>query len=274
MPSPTYLAIPNYNMATQLERLLPTVVNRGYEHVYIFDDHSTDNSEQVVSTFQTQGVSFVGSTENKGAASMRNRILEYQQKGIVHFLDSDVTLEGSGNVTNSIRDAFERHPEAGAIGFRVLNPDNSQYDWNFGPKRKLFDGLTWRSLDWYEQTENNICKRVLRHLFKQRWDNFWTYTHPESAEHEQQVGAAVECNLAVRLEDFSRVNGFDGTLRFHEIHSLALKFNSVDRTVWYVPELPVLKHSEVDVRTNRKQEMHRAQLLLDFKRLTGQYKIP
>lgn len=271
MNPPVFLAIPNYNMASQLKRLLPAVINRGYKHIYVLDDCSSDNSAEVTNTFKADGVSFVKNSRNRGAGATRNLILLQQQKGIVHFLDADVAPQGLNNLTASIIAAFERHPMAGAIGFRVFNPDKTQYDWNFGPRRKLVDGLTWKSLDAYERTDSSGKKQLLKMLFKPKWDSFWTYTHPDSAEHEQEVGAAVECNLAVRLEDFAKVGGFDAALRYHEIHSLACKLRSLGKTIWYVPDVPVIKHSEIDVRTNRAQEMRRAQWLLDLKRLTRRY---
>jgi len=260
-------------MGSQLERILPTVINRGYKNIYILDDASTDNSEQVASKYKKHGVIFVKASTNKGAGANRNRVLDYQSEGIVHFLDADVTLKGKHQVTNEINKAFDRHPDAGAIGFRVFNSDGTQYDWNFGPKRKLIDGVIWQSFDWYEKTRNKNFKKILKKLFCQRWNSFWTYTHLESAEKEQQVGAVVECNFAVKLDDFLRVNGFDDSLRFHEIHSLALKLDSINRSIWYIPALPVYKFDEVEVRTNRKQEYKRSRWLLDYKRLTGKYNV-
>ena len=273
MKTAVYLAIPNYNMADQLERLVASALDAGYEHIYVLDDCSSDHSQEIVAQFESQGVSFIPSNVNKGAGATRNQILNYQSSGIIHFLDADVNLVSANGSADNIRAAFARHPDAGAIGFQVLNPDKTQYDWNFGPKRKLIDGLTWKSFKLYKQINSNRARLLLERVFKQRWDNFWTYTHPESGQHEQQVGAAVECNLAVRLEDFQKVDGFDGALRFHEIHSLALRLRSIAKTIWYVPEVAIIKHDEVEVRANRKQEMRRALWLLDFKRLTGQYKI-
>ena len=269
--TPVFAAIPNYNMGQQLKRLLPTLINRGYAHIYVLDDNSTDDSSKVAAKFIDSGVTFITSESNVGAGATRNRILDYQTKGIVHFLDADMKLLGRDNVADNIRAAFRQHPEAGCIGFRVLNPDKSQYDWNFGPIRQLKDGVVWLSYNIYSHSRSQILHSTLQKLFQVEWQKWWTYMHINDADIEHKVGVVAECNMAVRLEDFAKVQGFDRDLRFHEIHSLALKLKSIGKIIWYVPEVPSIIYDEIDVRPKRKREIRRASRTLVIKRLTGQY---
>jgi N-acetylglucosaminyl-diphospho-decaprenol L-rhamnosyltransferase len=269
---PVFAAVPNYNMSERLKVLLPSLINRGYSHIYILDDCSTDKSDQLVSSFGHKDISFSSSTKNLGAGPTRNRILDYQKNGIVHFLDADMELAGTGNITANIVNAFNRHEDASVIGFRVLNPDSTQFDWNYGPRRSISDYMTYRSWRVYKRINNNSIKRALELLFGSYWKKFWNFMHPGDEDIEQEVGVVVECNMAVRLEDFAAVNGFDNRLRFHEIHDLAYKLKAIGKTIWYVPEVTALKHNEPeDVRPNRKKDMKDSARLLDYKRFTNKY---
>ena len=71
---PVFAVIPNYNMCKQLERLLPTLIKRGYRHIYVFDDCSSDASREGVKEFTKFGVSFVANDHNIGAGATRNNI--------------------------------------------------------------------------------------------------------------------------------------------------------------------------------------------------------
>jgi GT2 family glycosyltransferase len=267
-----YLAIPNYNMGSELKRLLPTVLDRGYKHIYVLDDCSTDDSKTIVKNFGS-AVTFSQSSKNIGAGATRNRILDFQTKGIVHFLDADMELKGTGDITQAIEAAFARHSDTAVIGFRVLNPDGSQYEWNFGPRmRPVQDTLASGSWRLHKRLKNKTAKDLIQKYFTNQWQKFWTVTHPEDAEHEHQVDMVVECNMAARLEDFARVGGFDKRLRFHEIHSLGHKLESLGRQIWYIPEVVARKHNEVQVRPRRNREYRRGVAIVTAKRLTRRYK--
>jgi glycosyltransferase involved in cell wall biosynthesis len=258
MKSPVYLAIPNYNMGSQLDKILPSVIGRGYARIYVLDDCSTDNSEQIVKKYKKDDVIFISGDHNVGAGGNRNKILDYEKTGIAHFIDADAVLQGKDNVADRINSAFDRHKDAAVIGFRSFKNDGSQFDWNFGPQRKKGDSTTWFTYELQKRTHNMLVKKILKIMFGKRWDNFWTYTHPESAEYEQKVGAVAESNMALRLD---------------EILSLACKLSSINKEIWYVPEVPVSISFDVNVRPHKSKEFIKATILLDFKRFTGKYKI-
>jgi glycosyltransferase involved in cell wall biosynthesis len=48
---PVVAAIPNFNMADSLRRLIPQVMAQCYDAVYVLDDASTDHSFDVVNEF-------------------------------------------------------------------------------------------------------------------------------------------------------------------------------------------------------------------------------
>jgi GT2 family glycosyltransferase len=265
-------AIPNYNMAVTCGSLVAQLLVQDYNHVYVLDDNSTDESPELAKKYSGEDrFTFVAGAENIGAGGNRNRIIDYEKQGIVHFLDADMELT-EPNMTQTLRAAFVRHEDAGIIGFRVRNTDGSQYGYNFGPlakwPRDMATVLSWK-------THKRIPKsaaRVLEKVFHKNWQGFWTYMHPEDAEYEHQPETVVECNMAVRLDTFAKVGGFSPEMRFHEIHDLVHKFRNEDKSVWYIPEGEALKHEELDVREHRNRDKGSAFLQLRRKRLTGYYR--
>src|SRR5882724_6321869 len=90
---PVIAAIPNYNMADSLTELLPQLLKQGYDHIYVLDDASTDNSVEVTRRFGPQ-VTVIAGEHNLRSGGNRNRILEaHPEECIIHFLDADIRLE-------------------------------------------------------------------------------------------------------------------------------------------------------------------------------------
>lgn len=116
---PVIAAIPNYNMADGLNRLLPTVVNQGYDKIFVLDDASNDNSREVVNSFRGR-VQFVAGKSNLCSSGNRNRVLEVvRDNAIIHFLDADTEI-ASDNTPDKLRTIF-LEPEIGFVGGLVLD---------------------------------------------------------------------------------------------------------------------------------------------------------
>lgn len=87
------IVIPTYNRATLIGRTLESVFNQTYEHfeVLIVDDHSRDDTEQVVSAVTDLRINYIRHTENRGAPAARNTGIRAAKGEFVAFLDSDDT---------------------------------------------------------------------------------------------------------------------------------------------------------------------------------------
>src|ERR1700743_3218610 len=91
--SPVVAAIPNYNMADSLRKLLPQVLAQSYDSVLVLDDASTDDHGDVLGSFGGD-VPLVRSPRNRGAGANRNQIIGHVADGaIIHFIDADMDLE-------------------------------------------------------------------------------------------------------------------------------------------------------------------------------------
>jgi len=138
-PLPVIAAIPNYNMADSLSRLLTQLVSEDYDAIYVLDDASTDDSKVVVAKFGPK-VHWVGSKTNLGAGGNRNRILQvHPEECIIHFLDADVRLETKTPAKTAQKLMSE--PNLAFVGGLVFDADGTQSIWSYGP-----DSITLYSL--------------------------------------------------------------------------------------------------------------------------------
>lgn len=256
-------AIPNYNMGKHASVLVKLLLKQRYDHIYVFDDCSTDNSLSILGEIRDDRYTLVPGIKNVGAGAVRNKILDYEHSGYVHFLDADVIPQDL-SMPQEIAKAFDRHKDAGVVGFRVKNPDGSQYQQNYGPL--ITSPLFISSVPY-----TKLSKKWPR-VFSPRKRSPWNTIPLEDAIREQRVGAVVECNMAVRIEDFKEAGGFAENLRFHEIHHLVLNLRKMHKSVWYVPKNTVLKHDYEDVRPARRKEQVNSAKQIIKNKLMGKYR--
>jgi len=90
MPEVT-VVIPTYNRAELLKRAIRTVLNQTYQdfELIVVDDGSTDNTEEVVRSFNDNKVIYIKHERNKGAPAARNTGIRAARGEYVAFQDSD-----------------------------------------------------------------------------------------------------------------------------------------------------------------------------------------
>ena len=140
---PVVAAIPNYNMGSHLYRLLPQLLDQGYDRIYVLDDGSTDKSVDVVELFGGD-VTLVRSPENRGCTANRNQIIDHVgDDELIHFIDADMDLE-TADTASVAREVMARYADkgVGAVGGLVCRVDGSQEPYNYGPVFALKTHLT------------------------------------------------------------------------------------------------------------------------------------
>jgi len=157
------IIIVNWNTKKLLKDCLTSIYeqtgNLGYE-VLVVDNCSSDGSTEMVKADFPQ-VILIQNKENRGFAAASNQAIAVARGRYVLLLNSD-TLVLDKAIKKTITFADE-HPNAGAIGCRVLNPDGtmqptcfmfpsilnmlleSTYLYKFFPKSKFFgrEAMTW-----------------------------------------------------------------------------------------------------------------------------------
>lgn len=83
--------IPTYNRAHLVTDAIDSVLNQTYEYfeLFIVDDHSTDNTKEVVEQYEDERVKYLINTRSKGAQGARNTGLDAAKGEWVAMLDSD-----------------------------------------------------------------------------------------------------------------------------------------------------------------------------------------
>lgn len=227
---PVVAAIPNYNMAVGLTRLLPQILMQGYDHIYVLDDCSTDESEKVARSFGSK-VTFVKNDVNQGASGARNLIIPLlKEVSLIHFMDADISLVSKGNP--EIIRSLEIDDRTGFIGGLVLESDGRQSIWNYGQQLSITESV--RAII---QSINNSWSV----LFKSK-------PHPNEKPRQRETFWVLERNFVIRSDTLVRLGGFDSSIREHDIQPIAMKAFRIGLTSRFDPRFSVKSHQDIDVR--------------------------
>lgn len=86
------IIMPSYNTAEYIAESIQSVLSQSYTdwELIVVDDCSTDNTDEVVKPYLTDGrIKYIKNDANSGAAVSRNRALREAKGKWIAFLDSD-----------------------------------------------------------------------------------------------------------------------------------------------------------------------------------------
>ena len=85
------IIMPSFNTATYIADSVNSVLNQTYKNweLIIVDDCSTDNTDEVIKSFDDRRIKYFKNDSNSGAAVSRNRALKEAKGRWIAFLDSD-----------------------------------------------------------------------------------------------------------------------------------------------------------------------------------------
>lgn len=257
MPSqlPVIAAIPNYNMAESLRRLLPQVVAQHYDAVFVLDDASTDHSADVVHEFG-DAVKFIQSRENRGAGANRNQIIDQVADGaLIHFIDADMDLK-TPETPIVAREIAQRYADRGVglIGGLVALADGRQEWCNHGAVLSLWGNNTGALQLWIERLRKTprlarAARRAVGPVIKD-WPNTLAPPAPSPAYWVH------EGNMLVYSAIFRSIGGFDPALRAQEIQDLCIRLEKRGIKRQFDPSISVVHH-HIDVRGKNRHKWER-----------------
>jgi GT2 family glycosyltransferase len=253
--SPVVAAIPNYNMADNLCRLLPQILTQGYDKVFVLDDASTDHSADVVREFGDE-VKFVRSRQNVGAGANRNQIIDYvDDDAIIHFVDADMELQTTC-IPTVAREVFARYADRGVgmIGGLVTRLNGMQEPHNYGAVFSLWGGLcSGIPMLIYSIREKQRFAGAVQRLTAPMTKGWPKLLEPPVAEPAYWVH---EGNMLVDSKVFRAIGGYDANLRSHEIQDLAIRLEKIGVKRQFDPSIKVV-HYHIDVRGKNRNRWTR-----------------
>ena len=85
------IIIPTYNRANLIKRAINSILNQSYTNyeIIVVDDGSTDNTKEVIESFNEDKINYYVHKKNRGAAAARNTGIKYSKGAFIAFQDSD-----------------------------------------------------------------------------------------------------------------------------------------------------------------------------------------
>lgn len=249
-PLPVVAAIPNFNMGGHLRLLLPQVLERGYERIFVLDDGSTDDSVEVVESFNG-AVTLVRSPQNQGCTANRNQIIGHVgDDELIHFIDADMDLETS-EAAAVAREVAARYADrgVGAIGGLVSRADGSQEPYNYGPAFSLRTHLTSVPPLIDRMKERPRLARAVRRVTSpaaKHWPDVLEAPKPAEAYWLH------EGNLLIYSRVFKSIGGYDPMMRNHGAQDLAIRLEKRGVKRYFDPSIEVVHHY-IDVRGKKRK---------------------
>jgi glycosyltransferase involved in cell wall biosynthesis len=122
--------LPTYNRARLLGRAIQSVFAQTYQdfELIVVDDGSTDNTESLVKSFNSEKIRYIRHRQNKGASAARNTGIQSAKGAYIAFQDSDD--EWMPEKLEKQMRAFETAPpEVGIVytGFFIITTNKREY---------------------------------------------------------------------------------------------------------------------------------------------------
>lgn len=237
--TPIIAAIPNYNMATGLKRLLPTLITQGYDAIYVLDDASTDDSIDVVAKYPQ--VQWVANSRNTGASGARNLVFkEIPESSIIHFLDADVVP-----ITKSMPSEIRKivfHKNTGFVGGLVVDQTGTQTTWNYGPAQNLPTLVS---------TALYLLLTPLSKTTRGAWIHRLFPNRPQGIKDDKSIHPqwVLEANMIIHSDVLKQFGAFDERLREHDIQPLAIKLDKAQYVNEFVSTITVCQYTDLHVRS-------------------------
>jgi GT2 family glycosyltransferase/glycosyltransferase involved in cell wall biosynthesis len=213
------VVIVSYNTRDLLEHCLVELADQnGLScQTIVVDNGSIDGSSELVMR-RFEWAELVALERNTGFARANNLAFECCRGEFVLLLNSDAFLRK--DALRQLVDTLRRHPEAGATGPRLLNPDGSlqRSAWPFPhPVRLLIEAIG--------------LHRLLRRT--SRYEDLATWAH----DRERKVDFLIGACLLLRAEALAEVGGFDeGFWMYGEEADLQRRLSARGWSVVFTPD--------------------------------------
>ena len=123
--------IPTYNRAHLIGKAIKSVLNQTYQdfEIIVVDDGSTDNTGEIVKSFDNFKIRYISNSNNRGASAARNTGIRASQGEYIALLDSDDEWLPE-KLDKQIKVLQNKSPEVGVAYSDVLYIDKNGKNMN------------------------------------------------------------------------------------------------------------------------------------------------
>lgn len=193
--------------------------------IIVVDDHSSDNTGAMVQK-EFPYVEYIYNENNIGPTASRNKGAELALGEYVVFLDNDITIRPDS--LERLVSFLDATKDAGMVGGKLLNERGDKIFWNMGHRHNFVRQAIGKILYFFLQpflTHSTRAKNFLMNFSL----NYWDYGR------SIPVGWVVESFIAVRLELFNQLRGFDEQFfMFHEGPDLSERLRKIGYKTYFV----------------------------------------
>ena len=237
------IIIVNYNSKLLLEQCIASVkksLNNIDGEIIVVDNNSTDGSKEYLPA-NIPGIKFIFNDVNHGFAKACNQGFKISSGKNILFLNPDTILSGSCLVESI--SFFETHPDAGAIGVRMLDIRN-----RFLKESKR--GLPTPATSFYK-----LFGLAAMFPGSKTFSKYYEGHLPEKENTPVEVLSGAF--MMVRRETFEKVNGFDEQFfMYAEDIDLSIRIMQAGYKNYYLGTISVTHLKGGSTRYDRKYVSH------------------
>jgi hypothetical protein len=254
------VCIVNYNTKDRLKECIDSIYyqTKGIDYeLIVVDNSSRDGSCDMVKCSYPE-VILIANEENKGFARANNQAIRKSRGKYLLFLNPDTVL--LSNVLVILRDFFQKYPQAGAVGCRLLNRDGSLQTSSY-----RFPTLI--------QALGNIF--LLNRILPYQWlranlgyklGNLWGQFDPH--DRIREVDYVTGACIMVRKDLLDKIGLFDPKFfLYFEEKDLCLRLKKAGWRVYFTPQASVMHYIAEASKLNKKYALfHRYRSMVYFYR--------
>lgn len=233
-----------------LKSIYDTIGNLSHE-IFVVDNASRDGSPDFIEK-EFKSITLIRNNENLGFARANNQAIRLAKGRCVLLLNSDTILK-AGAAETLVR-FIEKHPDAAAVGPKVLSADESLQNKGFFFPSILYSLLVLAGINKF------MDERIKRRIFpKFYWDE------NDIREVDYLEGSC----LLVKREAFNTIGLLPEVyFLYFEETEWCFRAKKLRYRIWYVPAAEII-HLHSSSPLDEKNEIFTRSLLLFYKRNIG-----
>lgn len=207
------IIIVSYNSSAFLKNCISSILScndKAEKEIIVVDNNSSDNSKDIIESFDSTGVKLIQSSQNRGFGGGNNLAFVQAKGRYLFFLNPDTKII-SGCI-DTLHEYCIKDDTVGVVGPRLIFPDNSIQNY-------------------YCQYYTVLSILIRRSFFRRKFSFYLNRNNLSCIETPQEIPWILGSAIFIKKELFNKLNGFDERYRLYfedvdlcrRVHLLGLK---------------------------------------------------